>query len=233
VVTFHQVRDEERELFRARLLFLRRHFPIVSLADALAGRLAGGRVSLALSFDDGMRSWTPNVVPVLRELELPATFFLPSGFIGLPREEAHAFAARHFRIRPVEALGWEEVRQMAAEPLFEIGGHTRTHADLGALSPEAAAEEVAFDKQLLEARLERPLRLFAYPFGGAVHCPPRAREVARAAGYEAAFTILPGFNREGSDPFYLCRDSLSVHMSERLLAAWLGGGYDTLKGWRP
>jgi peptidoglycan/xylan/chitin deacetylase (PgdA/CDA1 family) len=82
----------------AQLRWVRRLGNVVDLGQALA-TIADGRTlpprSIALTFDDGYRDNLTMAAPLLRELELPATFFLVPGVLsGLtaPWWEALAYA---------------------------------------------------------------------------------------------------------------------------------------------
>ncbi len=72
------------EGIRRQFIYLRRHFQVVSLLH-LAEQLASGRKldrhMVALTIDDGRRSCYEFLFPLLKEFELPATFFVVSSFI--------------------------------------------------------------------------------------------------------------------------------------------------------
>lgn len=94
IVMFHGV--EERplsppcwhvngaELYRRQLEYVREHFNVLPLEEALA-RLTEGTLpprALAITFDDGTRNLATHALPALRELNLPAAVFLATGPIG-------------------------------------------------------------------------------------------------------------------------------------------------------
>src|SRR5207245_9913776 len=56
------------------------------IAKAVARGGAPPAASLAVTFDDGYANNAIHALPVLRDLGIPATFFLPSGFIGSTRD---------------------------------------------------------------------------------------------------------------------------------------------------
>jgi len=69
---------------RNQLEYLRRHFHVVKLSE-LCRQLAAGRPArklLALTVDDGRRNFYEFLFPLLKELQLPATFFVVSSFIS-------------------------------------------------------------------------------------------------------------------------------------------------------
>jgi len=68
--------------FRRQMQLVKRNFSVIGLAE-LARGLDSGRLPpnpIAITFDDGYRSNLIEALPVLRELELPATFFIATGF---------------------------------------------------------------------------------------------------------------------------------------------------------
>ncbi len=72
------------ELFEENLVFLKRHFEIVSLKDILG---VGRRIKrpCVITFDDGWLDTYRVAFPILRRLQIPATVFLPTGMIGTNR----------------------------------------------------------------------------------------------------------------------------------------------------
>ena len=138
------------------------------------------------------------------------------------------------------------VRQAAGEPLrgdlmmrsdqvvalrragMQIGAHTRTHPILARIGEQAAAEEISGSKRDLEALLDEPVSLFAYPNGkpGTDYGPSHAALV-RAAGFDAAVSTAPGVGCAQSDRFQLPRfvpwDRARVRFGLRMLANLRGG----------
>jgi peptidoglycan/xylan/chitin deacetylase (PgdA/CDA1 family) len=84
--------------------------------------------------------------------------------------------------RPLSSDG---VRQLAAGPGVEIGGHTVTHPCLSLLDRDAQEWEIVENKRRLEELLERPLRYFSYPHG---ELTDDTVSLLKQAGYEAAWT---------------------------------------------
>ena len=96
----------------------------------------------------------------------------------------------------------EEVRALSADGV-EIGAHTVTHPDLTTLRYEEARSELEASKRDLEALLEVPIDVAAYPFGRATAETARA---CRDAGFRAACRV----SGEGSwsDPYNLPRQDM-------------------------
>ena len=94
IVMFHGVEDEPLSpacwhvlgsaLYRRELEYVRKHFNVLPLEEAL-DRLAAGTLpprAMAITFDDGTRNLGTHAVPVLRDLNLPAAMFLATGPMG-------------------------------------------------------------------------------------------------------------------------------------------------------
>ncbi len=100
---------------------------------------------VALTFDDGPSAdWTPQVLDILKEKGVKATFFI----VG---ENGQANPSL--------------VQRLLAEG-HEIGNHTFTHPNLGETSDEVALIEINATQRLVEALTGRSMRLFRAPFFG-------------------------------------------------------------------
>jgi peptidoglycan/xylan/chitin deacetylase (PgdA/CDA1 family) len=69
--------------FRAQLVFLKQNFDIVRFGEDWSGLK---RPSVAVTFDDGYADNLFKALPVLEEVEVPATFFISTGNIGTTEE---------------------------------------------------------------------------------------------------------------------------------------------------
>lgn len=151
-----------------------------------------------LTFDDGFLGVYEHAFPVLSALKWPATMFLVSALIGRNDEWTRP---QNPSGRTYPLLGRREIEEMA-QGGFSFQSHTRTHADLTKLDRRAVAEELSGARKDLEDLLGRAVRSLAYPFG---RFDDDVVEVARASGYDAGFSVQPGFNRRGVDRFRIRR----------------------------
>lgn len=109
VFLFHAVPHRSPEIpqdftlqqFEEMLHFIRQHFDVIPLDDAVVSLKAGrlkSRVA-CLTFDDGYPSWATGVAPLLQTNNLHATFYITTGqFSGLPmwhERVARAISAFH------------------------------------------------------------------------------------------------------------------------------------------
>jgi cellulose synthase/poly-beta-1,6-N-acetylglucosamine synthase-like glycosyltransferase/spore germination protein YaaH/peptidoglycan/xylan/chitin deacetylase (PgdA/CDA1 family) len=111
---------------------------------------------VALTFDDGPDGrWTPKILDILKEKHATATFFV----IGKNMSHFPGLVAR-------------EVREG-----HEVGNHTWTHPNIGAVPSAQTAVELSATQRLFETITGRSMRLFRPPFFGDAE-PSTPREVA-------------------------------------------------------
>lgn len=188
--------------FDALCSFLARNMRVVSLREQVASlgdrNAAGGTISI--TFDDGYLDNFTTAAPILERHGLNATFFIATGFIGtdtVPRWD------RQFPVPP-PWMTWDHVVSLRARG-FDIGCHTRTHADLGRISRAHALEELQESRAELQRRLGVDAKLFAYPFGGRQHISPENRQLVRELGFICCVSCHGGTNTTDADPFDLRR----------------------------
>lgn len=172
-----------------------------SIDDFIAWREGRRRLedgAFLLTFDDGFLGVYEHAFPVLASMRWPATVFLVSSLIGKQDEWCRRENPAG-RTHPL--LGPREIREMAHAG-FAFQSHSRSHPDLTSLAPEALDHELAGARHDLEDLLGRPVPYLAYPYG---RYDDRVLERTRAAGYSAAFSVQPGFNRRDVDPFRIRR----------------------------
>jgi peptidoglycan/xylan/chitin deacetylase (PgdA/CDA1 family) len=90
------------------------------------------------------------------------------------------------------AMTWDQLRQIADEPLCSIGAHTVHHFALAKLSRAEASEEAVASRERLERELGRPISFFAYPYGDAASAGSREFELIRDLDFSAAVTTEKG-----------------------------------------
>jgi peptidoglycan/xylan/chitin deacetylase (PgdA/CDA1 family) len=167
--------------------------------------------SFLLTFDDGFLGVYEHAAPVLEELGWPATVFLVSRLIGRKDEwcqTRNPSGASH------PLLASEHIRAMR-DTGFTFQSHTRLHPDLTTLSEDDLVAELAGSRQDLEDMLGEKVRYLAYPYG---RFNEHVLSTARAAGYEAAFSTQPGFNRRGVDLYRIHRLDISGTDTATMLA---------------
>jgi peptidoglycan/xylan/chitin deacetylase (PgdA/CDA1 family) len=105
-------------------------------------------------------------------------------------------------------MNWDEVAALHRSG-FEIGAHTRNHADLGAVSPAEARDEVVGARLDIEHHLGARVDSFSYPYGGRQDLTSANRDVVRSSGFRCCCSVFGGVNPAGTDPFFLKRVPVS------------------------
>jgi peptidoglycan/xylan/chitin deacetylase (PgdA/CDA1 family) len=89
-------------------------------------------------------------------------------------------------------MDWNELAQLAADPLVTIGAHTVNHPILLRLPKEMARSEMDLSRSVIEAALGvRPAHL-SYPFGDRGASAAREFELAAELGFKTAVTARSG-----------------------------------------
>jgi peptidoglycan/xylan/chitin deacetylase (PgdA/CDA1 family) len=101
-----------------------------------------------------------------------------------------------------------QLREIAADRLIDIGSHTVNHPSLAALPREEQCAEIARGREMLEARLGKPLKTFAYPYGTRQDYTSETADIVRAEGFRAACTSVHGSVETGDDVFALRRSAV-------------------------
>lgn len=112
------------------------------------------------------------------------------------REWIRELCDRHgvdlFAMCRAEAMSWAELREMAADPLCELGAHTLNHYAVSKLAPEEVLAEALGSKRRIEEETGAAVRFFAYPYGDETSAGPRDFKLIEEAGFEAALTTRKG-----------------------------------------
>ncbi|MCC6344956.1 MAG: polysaccharide deacetylase family protein [Bryobacterales bacterium] len=93
-------------------------------------------------------------------------------------------------------LSWDEAREMIAGGMA-IGSHTHSHTVLNQLEPEQQRGELAQSRMQLRQRLGGEIDALAYPVGAADSFSEKTQQLAKEAGYRAAFSFYGGTNLPG------------------------------------
>ena len=89
-------------------------------------------------------------------------------------------------------LSWDQIKQLASDPLVTIGAHTVNHYVLSSLSAEEVQYEIAESRRILEAQLDKQIHHFAYPFGNRREVEAREFSIAAQCGFKTAMTTRTG-----------------------------------------
>lgn len=147
----------------------------------------GGTCSykIALTFDDGYEDFYDDVFPILKRQNVKATVYVITDFINKPG-----------------FLTTDEIKELIASNLVEIGSHTLSHEYLKETSYNEAKRQIVQSKKVLEQAFHIKVSTFAYPFGA---FDSQAVELIKEASYSAALTVMPGSYISNDNLFLLPR----------------------------
>lgn len=237
VLMYHQVADTERadrspycvspERFRSHMRRLADHgyraVPLESLLAWLEGGPSLKHGDFVLTFDDGFRGVRDHALPALERLGWPCAVFVVTDLLG-GVDSWNSEAGIHASL-----LTSNELIEMRSRGC-EIHSHTCTHRSLPQLDDDELSAELTGSREALMKLLGAGAYCLAYPFG---RLDDRVRAAAVAAGYRAALSVQPGFNRQEVDRFQIRRIDVVGHDTDTALLRkiQLGTNDGSLKHW--
>ncbi|MFB2836754.1 polysaccharide deacetylase family protein [Floridanema evergladense] len=184
VLMYHDILPRKEVFFDVTPQQLEAHFQLIKAKgatpvslDQLIKHLQTGmplpEKPVILTFDDGYGGHYKYVYPLLKKYGYPAVFSIYTAGVGNNTGRSH--------------VSWQELRQMAADPLVTIAAHSLTHPpSLTTLSDGQLQKEVIKSKQILQNNLGIPIKYFTYPSG---KYDPRVEAWVKFAKYQAALTM--------------------------------------------
>ncbi|MBF0569664.1 MAG: polysaccharide deacetylase family protein [Candidatus Omnitrophica bacterium] len=222
VVTYHSINDHSPthsyfntvtpQVFAQQMDFLaKRGYRVLSMDEYVKGLNSGNNFcckSVVITFDDGELDNYTTALPILEQRHFPAAFFVKA--ISHPEKNE---------------MSSDQVKDAAARGIT-IGSHTSTHAYLPKCTSAQKEQEIVGSKKLLEAVLGSPVNYLAYPTGG---YDDEVKQIARKAGYTAAFTTNRGPGRFNRDFWAIKRMRLKNSDTDLILWFKLSGFYNLFR----
>ncbi|MFO0916263.1 MAG: polysaccharide deacetylase family protein [Pirellulales bacterium] len=210
VLFYHRVADQHpngwtisRQEFAEQIRWIGENFRWASL-DQIVDSVRSGRAAEPLvhvTFDDGYADNMDYALPLLRDWQVPYTYFVATDHVF----EGQAFAHDCRQGIPLRPNSPEDLRTIV-DWGGEIGAHTQSHCDLGVESSiEKLRHEIAGSRQRLQEWLGQEIRYFAFPYGQFGNMSAAAFRIAREAGFRACCSAYGGYNFPGEDPFHIQR----------------------------
>ena len=123
-------------------------------------------------------------------------------------------------------MTWDEIRQLASDPLVTIGAHTVAHFAVGQLSDKRAREEMKAGADRVASKVGYWPSHLSYPYGDPESAGPRDFEIAKDLGFKTAVTTRKGllFPEHSDHMTALPRVSLNgAYQSEVFTRLYLSG----------
>jgi peptidoglycan/xylan/chitin deacetylase (PgdA/CDA1 family) len=217
VLTYHAVPAADVRHFEHQVALLVQRTKTV-FADA---RVApGGGPTVAVTFDDGLQSVFDYALPVLARYRVPATLFVPTGFLGTSpgwvSDAPQGTAAG-------EVLMSADCLKSLDRQLVKIGSHTVTHPRLARLDADRRHAELVTSRQTLETITGTRVAMLSLPYGS---CNDRVIAAAERAGYDQVFANVPVERSVGDTSRLFGRVNVTLHDWRVEFLLKIHGGYD-------
>ena len=198
ILSYHSVGgtgygDISPDVFRSHLEWIDRTYEIVDIPEVIH---TDSSKRIALTFDDGYRSFYEVVYPIIREYSVPVTVFI----IGLSIEDPEELdPERRYMTKP-------QLLEIANEPLITIGSHTMTHTNLSGMEcAEELSKEINGGTEYIESTIGINVDRFCYPHNA------WSEEARRVVRERHEYAVRGGGVRElitdETDPYLLPRIS--------------------------
>ncbi|MBN1123712.1 MAG: polysaccharide deacetylase family protein [Sedimentisphaerales bacterium] len=185
VLCYHGIKEYEAKAFQWQMTHIANR-TLSASALTKEGRLRfGRRPKVCVTFDDAFSNLFDNAFPTLRQLDICATVFIPTGNLGA--QPAWEMPLGHPEAGE-RVMTEEEIMQMLQDSHLGIGSHSRTHARLTSLSGNQLNREMIESKQELERLTGRQIWQMALPHGS---FDDHVILAAKEAGYRQIFTLVP------------------------------------------
>jgi len=156
----------------------------------MRGEAGVPRKAVLLTFDDCYRDLLEIAAPVLKARGIPAIAFAVTGLKTNSNEWDQRRGTRTLTL--LDQSGLAQLQHYG----IELGAHSRTHESLPNLDTTALIEEIAGSAADIKAMHPSLPRFFAYPYGEE---NSTVRRTVAAAGYSAAFGLVPAFCHKTMD----------------------------------
>ena len=194
ILGYHSVSDtwpaatsvRPRDLFEQLAALVRHGFRGATLTEALTAPRHPR--TLVVTFDDAHRSVFELGLPILEQMGLPGTVFVPTSYPASDRPLDWAGYARWLGTEHEDELAcmdWDHLRRLARRG-WEIGSHTRSHPRLTQLDDDDLESELRGSREDCEDALGRRCVAIAYPYGDV---DARVAAAARGAGFALGATM--------------------------------------------
>jgi peptidoglycan/xylan/chitin deacetylase (PgdA/CDA1 family) len=230
-VTPERLHDQLAGLLKRRF----QAWPLRKVLECRRRRLPLPKRVFLVTFDDGYENNYTHAFPVLRDLKVPATIFLATGYVGtgepLPFDDWSSKGHAGVPADTWRALTLEQCREMQSSGLIELAAHTHTHQDFRG-RPDAFRDDLRTCVAFLRQHFGLSDTTFAFPYGTkktGFSGPAMARIAREVPGILCALTTESELARAECDPFDWGRLTAEQSDTAGTLAGKLSGWFTFLR----
>lgn len=183
--------------FEEQMQYLYQHGYNVASLDTfeqfMNGKAALPKKTVVLTVDDGYRSFLEFGYPILKKYGFHSTLFVYPQFVGGGK-----------------SLTWEEIQQLDNSDLVSVESHSLSHSNLSQLLKGESFKayekrmrtEVGDTHSMLQAKLSKQPRYFAYPYGAS---SKELTGILKEYDYKLGLTVDRGGNSTFSSQYMMNR----------------------------
>ena len=172
---------------------------------------------VGITFDDGYQNILLNAAPILKKYNFSATCYIVSESVGSSNTwDLNNGITQRSLMTETEINSWLELG-------MDIGAHTKTHADLTAISKLKAKKEISDCKRELEKIYKVKVTDFCYPFG---RFNESVCNMTKDSGYLSAVSMRRGRVNSKSNRFMLPRIPINHRTLPHLFLAKILTNYE-------
>lgn len=150
---------------------------------------------VVLTFDDGTRDFFEYAAPIIEKNRVKSVVFVSSNPLQNLSLGANYLPDPENYMTPNMLI---DLRKSG----IEIGSHGKSHIKIGKCAPEIAKSEIEDSKKIIEDKIGEKINWFCYPYGS---FDLEKAEMARAAGYSGACSVIRDNRNSAKYLFYLKR----------------------------
>lgn len=206
ILMYHNVDEQtgfntvSADNFERQIRFVKQHWQLTDMDTYVRECRTNPRMA-TVTFDDAYSCLADSVLPIIRQLEIPITVFVPVSYIGKHNE----WDENLFDYKKLNILSWNEIESLSQNSNVTIGSHGMSHTSFGKMSINQSEDELRKSKEILEKHLQKSVDYFAFPFGQNKDFGCATPELLQEIGFKAAFTTLWKRNNMHQNPYRLCR----------------------------
>lgn len=230
IVMYHSisnVRDNytiSPDAFYRQIQFIRNNFSVLRLHEVenLIKNEHQPSRQVSITFDDGYKDFLEWAYPVLETLGVPATVFVPTGFIG----GSNKWDFPYSKVQKRRLMSRSDLQEVHKGGLVDFGSHSVDHLHMSRLQEDEMIRQAAESKRTLEDLLATCVTMFAYPYGQLDDFSDLTGRILAETGYKIAVTTHWGTRNSTRDLLRLRRIHFRETDSDATVKAKIEGFFD-------